>query len=388
MNKSTYALNVASWYPENSTSTSGIFVQKHVALISAFSSVITLSVHPSNKNTVVETSPSAQWMEVRVFYKSSPSKLINQLLLIGAFFRGYFHLQKKHGAPKLLHLHIVFPAGVFVWFLLLVNRIPLLITEHWTGYMDADGRYDKLPWLMKHITRALLHQAKGVAVVSQHLKHLLQQKFSLPEKKLVITSNVLQFPKNKLYKPTNTKTYSDAIAALYVGSIDDHHKNIGLLIEATHLLIQSTQPKLSLHLYGNGPQLEYYKSVCREQGTLEKNIFFHGSVANHLLPEIYQQHDFFVMSSKYETFSIATAEAVICGLPVVCTRCGGPEEFVHHQQGVLTEHTAESFAEGMKYIINNLLKFSTNTSATYMTEHYHPNVVTRQLKKLYQLSPE
>ncbi|MBL7776705.1 MAG: glycosyltransferase [Chitinophagales bacterium] len=388
MNQESYVLQVAGWYPENEKSTSGIFIKKQLELITQFQPSITLSVHESTQNAIHETKINNSFTEIRVFYSKGKMRWLYQLKLIAAFCRGYFHLQKKHGAPKLLHLHVVFPAGVFVWLLLLVNRIPLLITEHWTGYMDADGRYDKLPWLMKHITRALLHQAKGVAVVSQHLKHLLQQKFSLPEKKLVITSNVLQFPKNKLYKPTNTKTYSDAIAALYVGSIDDHHKNIGLLIEATNLLIQSTQPKLSLHLYGNGPQLEYYKSVCREQGTLDKNIFFHGSVANHLLPEIYQQHDFFVMSSKYETFSIATAEAVICGLPVVCTRCGGPEEFVHHQQGVLTEHTAESFAEGMKYIINNLLKFSTNTSATYMTEHYHPNVVTRQLKKLYQLSPE
>lgn len=388
MNQESYVLQVAGWYPENEKSTSGIFIKKQLELITQFQPSITLSVHESPQNAIHETKINNSFTEIRVFYSKGKMRWLYQLKLIAAFCRGYFHLQKKHGAPKLLHLHVVFPAGVFVWLLLLVNRIPLLITEHWTGYMDADGRYDKLPWLMKHITRALLHQAKGVAVVSQHLKHLLQQKFSLPERKLVITSNVLQFPKNKLHKPTNTKTYSDAITALYVGSIDDHHKNIGLLIEATHLLIQSTQPELSLHLYGNGPQLEYYKSVCREQGTLDKNIFFHGSVANHLLMDIYQQHDFFVMPSKYETFSIATAEAVICGLPVVCTRCGGPEEFVHHQQGVLTEHTAESFAEGMKYIINNLQKFSTNTSAAYMTEHYHPNEVVRQLKNLYQLSPE
>lgn len=387
MNKSTYALNVASWYPENSTSTSGIFVQKHVALISAFSSVITLSVHPSNKNTVVETSPSEQWLEVRVFYKSSPSKLINQLLLIGAFFRGYFHIQKKYGTPKLLHLHVVFPAGVFVWLLLLFKKIPLLITEHWTGYMDADGRYEKLPRLMKYMTRALMQKTVFVSAVSHHLKNILQQKFLLAEQKVLITSNVLHLPID-VAKHTGIQNSDQHISAMYLGSIDSHHKNIGLLIEATHQLLKKSQLQLSLHLYGNGPQLEHYKSACKQQGTLDKSIFFHGSVANHLLPEIYQQHDFFVMPSRYETFSIATAEAIIYGLPVVCTKCGGPEEFVRQQQGVITEQTALSFAEGMEYMINHLHQFSTNISSDYMTEHYHPNVVTQQLKNLYQLSPE
>jgi glycosyltransferase involved in cell wall biosynthesis len=38
--------------------------------------------------------------------------------------------------------------------------------------------------------------------------------------------------------------------------------------------------------------------------------------------------DIYVLSSASEGFSLTTVQAMACGLPVVATRCGGPEEIV------------------------------------------------------------
>ncbi len=64
----------------------------------------------------------------------------------------------------------------------------------------------------------------------------------------------------------------------------------------------------------------------RERLGLAQNVFFLGfrpDVAN-----VLNNFDVFLLSSTSEGFSIATIEAMACGLPAVVTRSGGPEEIV------------------------------------------------------------
>jgi glycosyltransferase involved in cell wall biosynthesis len=44
--------------------------------------------------------------------------------------------------------------------------------------------------------------------------------------------------------------------------------------------------------------------------------------------DVLQTLDVFVLPSHQEGLCIAALEAMACGVPVVSTRCGGPEEFV------------------------------------------------------------
>jgi len=50
--------------------------------------------------------------------------------------------------------------------------------------------------------------------------------------------------------------------------------------------------------------------------------------------EFLHEHDLLVHPSKSETFGMTTVEAVAAGMPVLVTRCGGPEETLAGLDGV------------------------------------------------------
>ena len=56
------------------------------------------------------------------------------------------------------------------------------------------------------------------------------------------------------------------------------------------------------------------------------------------------------MSSQVETFGVVAIEAMSCGIPVVSTKCGGPEGILILKQGFCEVNNEYSLFESMKEI--------------------------------------
>lgn len=76
---------------------------------------------------------------------------------------------------------------------------------------------------------------------------------------------------------------------------------------------------------GSGALLEELVRLRADLG-LEDVVAFAGLRSE--IHRIMLNFDLYVLSSSNEGFSLTTVQAMACGLPVIATRCGGPEEIV------------------------------------------------------------
>ncbi|MFW6096862.1 MAG: glycosyltransferase [Chloroflexota bacterium] len=78
---------------------------------------------------------------------------------------------------------------------------------------------------------------------------------------------------------------------------------------------------ISLHIAGDGPLLGTLKRRA-ERLDMARFVHFHGAISHERMPDFYRLGDLFVLSSLYESQSVAILEAAACGLPAVGTAVG------------------------------------------------------------------
>ena len=72
------------------------------------------------------------------------------------------------------------------------------------------------------------------------------------------------------------------------------------------------------------------------------------------LAAAYLSHDVLVLPSIQEGFGIVVAEALHAGLPVISTRCGGPEQMVRESEGgVLTGHARVELVDAIRRLADS-----------------------------------
>lgn len=136
----------------------------------------------------------------------------------------------------------------------------------------------------------------------------------------------------------------------FAGRIGDPRKNVMLLLEA-FALARASRPELRLRLSGDAT--DALRAVVRRL-SLDAAVDFTGHLPDAALPDFYRSLDVFVIPSRQEGFGIVGIEAMACGLPVISTRCGGPEDFVAHgRNGFLTGFGAREMADRILEVVGD-----------------------------------
>lgn len=110
---------------------------------------------------------------------------------------------------------------------------------------------------------------------------------------------------------------------LFVGGLNER-KGVEWLLEA-FAKCQAEQPELTLTLVGDGVLGDRLRTRAGELGVAGA-VTFTGAVPPDAALRLMREHDVLVHPSRMETFGMTIVEAVAAGMPVIVTRCGGPEE--------------------------------------------------------------
>jgi len=191
-----------------------------------------------------------------------------------------------------------------------------------------------------------LRDASKIFVVSEYTRQLLKNRYDLKIEK----EDCIAIPVDTdVFKPDATISKQHTTIC-YVGRVNDPRKQVTLLLAALRR-VREKGIECFLKLAGEkpGPLLQ---ELVRRLG-LEQWVDFLGYLPSAELPRFYQSSLFSVLPSQEEGQGIVVLEAMACGLPVVATRCGGPESLIRDgQDGFLVANgEEEELAERMEFLI-------------------------------------
>ncbi len=201
-----------------------------------------------------------------------------------------------------------------------------------------------------------LQAVRGIIVPSRQLReHLTRQ--GIAHKKITVASpGLAQVPAHRLPRPT-ILSEQDSVTLIMVGPLS---RGKGQL-DVVRMLARMQATNFRLHVIGHcEPNASYTEEVRAliQRSHLQESVNLHGSVPQAVLFELLPQCDLYLSASSYESYSMATAEAVAHGLPIIAYATGAigdwiedgvngrlielgqPEHFFHALRRLLTErHT-------------------------------------------------
>ncbi|MHA1381256.1 MAG: glycosyltransferase [Candidatus Helarchaeota archaeon] len=157
-------------------------------------------------------------------------------------------------------------------------------------------------------------------------------------------------------------------------------KGIDLFLKAVALL---NRRDIEVLIRGEGPQKEMLFELVK-QLELEEIVNFLGFVSEDEKAELFQNCDVFVLPSHKENFGVLLIEAMACGKPVIATRCGGPEDFVIPEVGILVPPgNSKIMQDALETMLDKIQIYDSLKIFQYAKEKFSYETIGRKLNNIY-----
>lgn len=265
--------------------------------------------------------------------------------------------------PSIIHAHFASSYGVC---LSGKYNIPLVITEHSSQMNRTDLPVQKIERVKRFYSRA-----NTVVTVSSLLANSLLEKTGT---KCEVIHNIIDTTLFSRYERKDHQHFNFVTTAILT-----ERKRVHQLLP----VIKKCPNNVHLIIIGDGPERSRIDNIIKEYD-LGNRVSMMGYQSREDTAKIYEKCDCFVLPSSLETFGVVYVEAMAAGLPVIATRCGGPEDFVEEKNGVLIDvDNSMQLENAMQYMILHAQEYTPNTIKEFVQDHFSPEVIADKLIDLY-----
>jgi glycosyltransferase involved in cell wall biosynthesis len=256
--------------------------------------------------------------------------------------------------------------------------VPVIITEHaaWRPWMDNHPR------VLRQALWAVRHSAFLVAVSRVHrqtIEHFTRDHSRLRTIPDPVDGDVFRLPGDGHRKVPNQ--------LLLVGLMR-HVKGPDILARALRILVDRGRDLRLVHVgesfyRGWRRDFEKFRELVQFLDLATRVEFAGKKPAPELVPYM-QDSALLVLPSRRESFGMVLAEALACGTPVVATRCGGPEDIVTDEVGVLVPtEDPEALADGIEHVLARRQHYAAERLRAHVLDRFGFDAVGQRLAALY-----
>jgi L-malate glycosyltransferase len=331
-----HILFLPSWYPEQADDIGGSFFREQALALQALGVKVGViapsmrSIRSPVQSLMKSGKSRVENDEGIMTFRSSMLNLTPRLWTATAhryvrMSRGlYDKYVQSEGQPDLVHVHAALFGGVAALDIQARYNVPFILSEHSTAFARGIVNEKGLNLVHRIATKAICRFA-----VSTPFARLLDHKLGLAAQPFSVMPNSV----SHLFLDSNTSQFKQNYFRFFHVSTLDTKKNVSEIITAFASNFRD-QPSVTLTIGGDGPERQALIALAVKL-KVRNQILFPGRLSRREVRNTLAQSDAFVLSSKFETFGVVLIEALAMGVPVIATRCGGPEDIVSDDTGIL-----------------------------------------------------
>jgi glycosyltransferase involved in cell wall biosynthesis len=276
-----------------------------------------------------------------------------------------------HGRPDMIAAQSATWAGQAAWRANRTWGLPYVVTEVNTGFGTGRVR----GW-QAAVSRRAFAKAQAVVAISENLRARLLQ---LGGAKSI---EVIPCTVDESYWTPPPRARDRAGFTFYAQAHLSPRKGLDILIRAFARRFRG-EPAVRLVIGGEGPIRDELEALADSTG-VQPQVRFLGAIPRDAVREAMWAANCFVLPSHAENFGVVLIEALSTGLPVISTRCGGPEDIVTDEVGMLLRPGDEPGLADALFAMRNRPTYDPEAVRAYGVGRFGYGVVGPRLRDYYR----